>query len=331
MRKRARINGLVCLIYLILGSQFSHASTLGLNTAQITQATVEAIGNCLEWEVVGQCFWLKCSLLGCSVKTSPKVRHYRPDFVVAAQIQHDQLAWQELNELLRKPRELALQQIFATATGYPIGGGGVPHTHGPSKTGSLHYFEADVFGHPLIDIEVPIVSQVLCDGQTKPLIPYYQSLLDALAWREPLLDLSLDSLNPFPESIGTTFDRWGPIKPRCGWVLNPDPFKAAAVTAFRAVHLLTHDTVGRVKIEPNNRNSDYYQSPRALNKNQKATGAWQLIYPKTENTCNLLGRADVLGNLSQPLNHNRSYLWNLWRSYTCCEPAGQEYLGDIDY
>ena len=39
---------------------------------------------CLEYKVVGICYWLLCGPHGCKVKTSVKVRHYVPDAVVSS-------------------------------------------------------------------------------------------------------------------------------------------------------------------------------------------------------------------------------------------------------
>ncbi|EGH26716.1 hypothetical protein PSYMO_36725, partial [Pseudomonas amygdali pv. mori str. 301020] len=34
--------------------------------------------DCLEYKVVGICYWLLCTPFGCKVKTSTKVRHFVP-------------------------------------------------------------------------------------------------------------------------------------------------------------------------------------------------------------------------------------------------------------
>ena len=317
---------LVCAVFVGAPYPFStEAQVNDLNTAQIVQYTTEAISDCLQWKLVGQCFWLHCGLSGCDVRTSPKVSHYRPDLVVAVQLQHQKLAWAEMNQLLEASRQLALEAIVGAFSPFQAEGGGVPATIRAGSRRSLRFYEADVFGHPLESI--PAQQVLLCDGVTQALRPYYQSVLDALAWREPLLDASLQSLNPFSSNVGSLQDVWGSIKPRCGWVNQTDPHKAAAVIAFRAVHVLTHPTSLHVSLPLHSISRSNYHPPSPIQPNAPQTGAWQQLYPVKSNSCAAFGTSYSIPRTSD----KPSYLWNLWRSYTCCRRAGQTYLGDIDF
>lgn len=303
----------------------SSASMNGLNTAEIVQYTTEAINDCLQWKLVGQCFWLHCGLTGCEIRTSPKVSHYRPDLVVAVQLEHQELAWIEMNELLEASRQLALVTIVGATSPYSVEGGGVPATIRAGSRRSLRFYEADVFGHPLESM--PAQQVLFCDGITQALRPYYQSVLDAIAWREPLLDISLQSLNPLGTNVGSLLDVWGSIKPRCGWVNQPDPYKAAAVIAFRAVHLLTHPTPLHVSLPLHSSSSSSYHPPTPIRPGAPRTGVWQPLFPVKSTSCTAFGTSYPI---PQP-GAKPSYLWNLWRSYTCCPRAGQTYLGDINF
>ncbi len=53
-----------------------------LTTADIVSSTVSP--DCLEYRVVGICYWLFCTPYSCSVETSIKVSHYVPDAVVSS-------------------------------------------------------------------------------------------------------------------------------------------------------------------------------------------------------------------------------------------------------
>lgn len=57
---------------------------------------------CVKYQVVGVCYWLFCSPFGCSVRTSMKVRHFRPDLVVSAYSVTGQNPWIEMS-LLSSP------------------------------------------------------------------------------------------------------------------------------------------------------------------------------------------------------------------------------------
>ncbi|MJT96545.1 TIGR03756 family integrating conjugative element protein, partial [Salmonella enterica subsp. enterica] len=53
-----------------------------LNSLQIVQSALSP--SCMEYKITGMCYWLFCTLYGCTVKTFVKVRHYIPDAVVSA-------------------------------------------------------------------------------------------------------------------------------------------------------------------------------------------------------------------------------------------------------
>ena len=316
---------------MVLTSTFTLAKTSAITTAEILAATTEALPNCLEWELVGKCFWLDCGIDGCGVNVTTKVRHYLPDFVVGVHLQHQNLAWEEMNALLRVPRDEALQSLIASILPIVPGGGGVPATNYLSRTRSLRFFEADIFGHPITTVDLVGINQTLCLSETQPLLPYYQSLTDAIAWREAAFDISTATLNPLAERIGTPLDHWGYVKPRCGWIDHVDPNRAAAVAAYRALHVLTHDAPLRVKVPLLGISKAYYQAPNPVRVSDAATGSWQMIHPIRDNTCNPMGKTYLFKLASISSHHNQSYLWNVWRSYTCCNQAGSKFLGDIDY
>ncbi|MGR5262349.1 TraU family protein, partial [Vibrio astriarenae] len=60
----------------------SATGSYALNTATIVGSV--ASPDCLEYRVVGICYWLYCTWTGCTVRTSIKVRHYIPDAVVSS-------------------------------------------------------------------------------------------------------------------------------------------------------------------------------------------------------------------------------------------------------
>ncbi|MDR5647693.1 TIGR03756 family integrating conjugative element protein, partial [Burkholderia cenocepacia] len=51
----------------------SATGSYALNTATIVSSVMSP--DCLEYRVVGICYWLYCTYGGCSVRTSVKVRH----------------------------------------------------------------------------------------------------------------------------------------------------------------------------------------------------------------------------------------------------------------
>jgi len=86
------------------------ASAFALTTATIVASS--ASPGCLEYRVVGICYWLYCSWSGCSVRTSLKVRHYVPDAVVSSYSNTGENPWMEVRAM-SMPNDTA--QPVATA------------------------------------------------------------------------------------------------------------------------------------------------------------------------------------------------------------------------
>lgn len=143
-------------------------------SASITSATIITSSlspQCLEYKVVGICYWLLCTALGCKVKTSTKVRHYVPDAVVSACSNTGANPWVEMSPL---GTPTPLSQAGNDAT-----------TNHVAENAALKFKEADVIGHPggAVFSEFVSASGYACQGATAPWMPYLLSTLDPIAWR----------------------------------------------------------------------------------------------------------------------------------------------------
>ncbi|MGR7482727.1 TraU family protein [Klebsiella aerogenes] len=67
---------------------------LSITTPQINASALSP--DCLQYRVVGLCYWLFCTPFGCTVKTSVKVKHNLPDLVVSAYNTPGDNPWQEI-------------------------------------------------------------------------------------------------------------------------------------------------------------------------------------------------------------------------------------------
>ncbi|MDU7998828.1 TraU family protein, partial [Pseudomonas syringae pv. actinidiae] len=77
-------------------------STWPAAAGTVTSATLVASTlspDCLEYKVVGICYWLLCTPFGCKVKTSTKVRHFVPDAVVSSYSNTGENPWVEVSSL----------------------------------------------------------------------------------------------------------------------------------------------------------------------------------------------------------------------------------------
>src|SRR5262245_35798318 len=61
-----------------------------------TIATSALSLDCLEYRVVGICFWLRCTIYECDVDESVQVRHYIPDAVVSTYSNTGQNPWDDV-------------------------------------------------------------------------------------------------------------------------------------------------------------------------------------------------------------------------------------------
>lgn len=185
--------------------------------------------DCVNYRVVGLCYWLYCTPLGCSVRTSVKVRHFRPDLVVSAYSNTGQNPWAEMS-LLSPP----LPGIAE--------GGGDTNPRVASQHSKIRFKNADAIGFPAGDELATFFTQFgyICSPSSQPFQPYFLSQLDTLAWRSGVPEMTYpEALTPGMREVGRNGDMWGNIYPRAGAISQTHDYKAAAVIAQRAADLVT--------------------------------------------------------------------------------------------
>src|SRR5579883_638451 len=186
---------------------------LAVDTATIMSSTLSP--DCLAYQVVGTCYWLYCTMYGCTVRTSVKVRHYIPDAVVSSYSNTGQNPWTEI-ALLSPPNSSARE-------------GGDGTTNQPHENNLAKFKNADVIGDPATAVFNRFVGQfgTVCSGAGQPYMPYFLSTLDTLAWRDDIPEAVYpESLTPGVRDIGTTaaLNLWGSVYPRGGFLFQTDDF-----------------------------------------------------------------------------------------------------------
>lgn len=219
---------LLCPVSLALICNLPFSASASINSAAIVASSLSP--QCLEYKVVGICYWLLCSTFGCKVKTSTKVRHYVPDAVVSAYSNTGANPWAELS-VLGTPTPLS--QAGNDATTNHIG-----------ENAALKFKEADVIGHPggATFSQFASASGYACQGATLPLVPYFVSTLDPIAWRYGIPETVYpEALIPGRREVGSmaTADLWGNVYPRSGFLHQSDDYKTGAVIAQRAGDITT--------------------------------------------------------------------------------------------
>ncbi len=315
------------LLVLLILSGAVHAGSL--TTSQIVERTGDAALACMRWMPVGVCFWLRCSLSGCKVKASLKVGHYQPDAVVASYNELGGHPWVEIRSVLGLVQETAASGLLGGLLNVPPGSSG-------NRTGSLKEYrtlvfrEVDVIGHPLGSLSGIVASAgYLCRTQTTAYVPYFQSALDALAWRMGVPEMLYpQSLVPGLREIGAwPVQTWGSVYPRGGWVLQAEEPKAAAILAQRAADIVTrtHQPHVYVPMTGGSSSGQKIWRPGPLLEDDPDTGEWQMLLPRPESSCGLFGTNDlasVSGWGGGRIDPGGDYAWTLWRPYSCCRDRG---------
>jgi len=290
-------------------------ATFALNTATIVSSAVSP--DCLEYRVVGICYWLFCTTFSCSVRTSVKVRHYVPDAVVSSYSNTGANPWVEVR-LMSVPNPTA-----------QAGGDGTTN-HG-SENNLAKFKNADVIGHPAGSVfsQFASGSGYTCQGAGTAFMPYLLSTLDTLAWRYDIPEAVYpESLVPGMREIGAraTLDLWGNVYPRGGFLHQTDDYESGAVVAQRAGDVVTRRTQPHVYQPLLDDASDGYWPAGALVEGDASTGKWQELTPTLSTTCAAFPHHNVRVQAQQG-----DYAWALWRPYACCERRGQVFLSSVDF
>ncbi|HHK0218905.1 TIGR03756 family integrating conjugative element protein [Burkholderia multivorans] len=300
---------IVALLLVAAGSAFA------VNTATIIASALSP--DCLQYRVVGICYWLSCGLGGCTVLTSVKVRHYIPDAVVSSYSNTGENPWIEI-------RPMSLPNPTAQA-------GGDGTTNQGNENNLFKFKNADVIGHPAAAVFARYASQFgyTCTGAGTAFMPYLLSTLDTVAWRYDVPEAVYpEALIPGMREIGgrLTMNLWGNVYPRGGLLYQTDDYKSGAVIAQRAGDVVTRN--GQIHVyQPLLASAhDGYWPAGALIESDASTGKWQELTPTLSTTCAVFPNSNVHVQTTQG-----DYAWALWRPYACCQRRGQTFLGSTDF
>jgi hypothetical protein len=189
----------------------------------------------------------------------------------------------------------------------------------------------------LIDVTpLGIVQGLFCPPTSTPFALHYQSVLDALFWRNviPAELIYPDSWIPGINEVGNfPKNTWGSLYPRSGETTQPIPIKGSAVLAQRVASIISRTAQPHV-YSPLSQKGDFkYFSPEDINPNDPANSKWQRLYPMASSSCEAFGANDSASLTSWGDGHStseESYAWNLWRRAECCKRDGS-YVGSVTW
>ena len=302
-------NGAAAVMLAAAGSSYA------INTGTIVASTLSP--DCLEYRVVGICYWLYCTWTGCTVRTSVKVRHYVPDAVVSSYSNTGENPWTEVR-FMSPPNPTAED-------------GGDGTTNHDNENNLAKFKNADVIGHPggQVFSQFASASGYACEGAGTAFMPYLLSTLDTLAWRYNVPEMVYpESLIPGRREVGTRtgLNLWGNVYPRGGFLHQTDDYKSGAVVAQRAGDIVTRRGPIHVYQSLLAEARDGYWPAGELMESDASTGKWQELTPTLSNSCAVFPHTNTRVQAQQG-----DYAWALWRPYSCCERRGQVFLGSTDF
>lgn len=169
----------------------------------------------------------------------------------------------------------------------------------------------------------------MCPKSSRFMKPYLLSGLDMIQWKFNLPEIIYPETYapPLPAFqdlyVGSgVLNNWGSIYPRQGFSTQPDDGKAAAVTAARAVHVVTREDESHIYsyLEPyKEKYLDISPAP-AFNPKVVETGKWQPLSPEVDAMCHVFGDEDFPHNpwTEDRQTADKSYVYAYWREATCC-------------
>ncbi len=342
------------LVVWLLLALFSFSASPKLSAESVTTAEIISRSmsfDCLDWKINGICIWLKCSIFGCYVVTTPRISHRLPDLVVTSYPQSAKTPWAEKRSIVQSIQD---QSNFLLLGGSIAGVG-----NELVQQESLQFNEVDVIGSPAIDSLK--FGRFLCKSAAKPHFPYFISLIDHKAWRSGLPDSERKEANtPGEREIGNWPDfTWGSVYPRSGFVYQDHPGKAAAVSSQRAIDVVLGDSFGHIvsSFSQKSFNIIHRGNPKArsesdcnrsgglwnnresscllqswyqwLPKSNEKKDRWQMILPTENKSCVTFGKSAVWP--FNTLAEDGEYIWNYWAMYKCCVKASGILLAHFDF
>ena len=218
-----------------------HLPALDISTGEIAALSISL--PCLDYRIVGICFYLVCTLYECHTETTARISHFLPDVVVSSYQRTGENPWGEVAGLAAAGA-VAVGGLSGTASGIPVEGGHQREGRRTQDHENVRFKEVDVIGNPIVSgSELANTAGFLCASEAVSFSPYFLSTVDAIGWRLGVTELIYPAtFIPGLREIGDwPLNTWGSVHPRQGFVNTAEDPKAAAVCAQRAADIVTRE------------------------------------------------------------------------------------------
>ncbi|TKV13911.1 TIGR03756 family integrating conjugative element protein [Citrobacter sp. wls619] len=287
---------------------------VAITTPQIIASSLSPA--CLQYRVVGLCYWLLCTPFGCTVKTSIKVKHNIPELVVSSYSTPGDNPWTEMS-------------LTDAAVAGTFGGGDTNPRITNAKT-KIRYKDAAAIGHPGGEAFLRFLSAYgySCSSPVVPFQPYFLSVTDMAVWRSGVPEMLYpEALTPGLREVGQPGDLWGNVYPRTGALGQTHDYKAGAVVAQRAADIVTRAGELHVYLPLVPLPRPGYWPPVPVIEGIPGNHTWQMLSPQMSMTCAIFPDRTIISTYADRLDAGGDYAWALWRPYSCCQRRGQTFLG----
>lgn len=297
------------LLLLSIQVPVAQADTATISSAEIMSEAIDLA--CLDYQVVGGCVWMTCTIAGCDFDFSIKVSHRIPEAVVNSYPILGQSPWPE-------------SQGVVSPTSFAEEGGASEEGGLTNREQALKFKNTEVFGSPgTLGYHLAASGGgglPFCKPLTWPMVPYFISTQDP-NWRDPVVETPWTMANLLT-SVRAGTSVFAGLYPRIGFVRQGHDYKASLVGAKRAAHFVRQDFQPHVYTP-----LDFWYSPEQGQwpPSQRSDFLWQQLVPSVM-SCRALPDIDDTLNINDPyrsrVNAVNGNAWQLWRTYTCCEQEG---------
>jgi integrating conjugative element protein (TIGR03756 family) len=273
-----------------------------------------------------------------SIKISLKVKHYIPDYVISVYQASGENTWNEMSFL-----DIA-DSGWGLVSPFGLGSGTITSKDRSNSSTNITFKYATAIGNPLASVWDTIgFGYFLCDSEANSYVPAFLSSGDGLMWRTHPIEAAiygpaqlLQQKNRITHPNASWPTKWGYLYPRTGFVVTTDDLKAASVVAYRTASIVTaqgNDANYHAANRPNmsDKTSQGQWVPKTVQLNNNSQGYFQMLSPRSESSCHLIG--DMGSNPTSSLERWRSrggnYAWNFWRPYKCCVKRGSKLIGHV--
>jgi hypothetical protein len=126
--KRALMAPVLAVVLMLPATQASAqaaaaaSAVVGSTTSpEIAKTTLSALPSCVRWRIRGVCFWLRCTIFGCEVKTTVRVSHFTPDVTVSTWHDNATHPWSDYGRKLSTALQPASTGLMKAISGGILG------------------------------------------------------------------------------------------------------------------------------------------------------------------------------------------------------------------